>query len=83
MKKLLVAAVAAVGGLLAYRRYAAQRAEQDLAVSASDPGWHHPSPVVTGLLMAAGWVVLAACVLAATRRQGTPAQGTAPSRAAT
>ena len=37
MKKLLVAAAAAVGGLLVYRRYSAQRAEQDLWNEATDP----------------------------------------------
>ena len=37
MKKLVVAAVAAIGGLLAYRRFSSQRAEQDLWNEATDP----------------------------------------------
>jgi hypothetical protein len=36
-KKLLVAVAAAVGGLLAYRKMAAERTEQDLWAEATDP----------------------------------------------
>ena len=37
MKKLLVAVAAAAAGLLAYRRVAAERGEQDLWAEATDP----------------------------------------------
>ena len=36
-KKLLIAAAAAVGGLLAYRKVAAERSERDLWAEATDP----------------------------------------------
>ena len=36
-KKLLVAAVAAVAGLVAYKKFAAERSEQDLWAEATDP----------------------------------------------
>jgi hypothetical protein len=36
-KKLLLAAAAAVGGLLAYRKVTGQRTEQDLWAEATDP----------------------------------------------
>ena len=37
MKKLMVAAVAAVAGLVAYRKVSAERTEQDLWAEATDP----------------------------------------------
>ena len=57
-----------------------QRAELDRAVSSSDPGWHDPPVVVTGLVMAAGWVVLAICV-ARTSRRLVPREEPAPALA--
>lgn len=51
-----------------------QLAELDRPVSADDPGWANPPTVVTGLVMALGWVAFAAAVRAVPEVPAVPAE---------